>query len=224
MNDTPGIEETATQAMDMVEEAENGTFGGNTQLQNIYNSLPENEQEAYLDKIDAWATGVRQQIEDKEKARVLDANGAIKNIRINYHEAKEEGDFLGAKTALDEMKNTDPTAYLELLKDFNTAKDDDNTFTDSTTYDNLEVSLLFGDLTFADVDEAYNKRQITAKQRSYFKLAIDKRTSKAIRIPIKKATIVSAWAILLNGDIMLGEIKEKRKEISNYIHRNLLLT
>lgn len=39
------------------------------------------------------------------------------------------------------------------------------------------------------------------------------RISKAIRIPIKKAVCVSAWAILLNGDIMLGEIKEKRKEI-----------
>lgn len=42
---------------------------------------------------------------------------------------------------------------------------------------------------------------------------MEKRTSKAIRIPIKKATVVSAWAILLNGDIMLGEIKETRKEI-----------
>ena len=39
------------------------------------------------------------------------------------------------------------------------------------------------------------------------------RKTKAIRIPIKKARIVSAWAILLRGEIMLGEIKEKRKEI-----------
>lgn len=218
--DTPGIEETATQAMDMVEEAENGTFGGNTQLQNIYNSLPENEQEAYLDKIDAWATGVRQQIEDKEKARVLDANGAIKNIRINYHEAKEEGDFLGAKTALDEMKNTDPTAYLELLKDFNTAKDDDNTFTDSTTYDNLEVSLLFGDLTFADVDEAYSKRQITAKQRSYFKLAIDKRTSKAFT---DADDILKKELAYEDTRISIGDSEEKTLAYEQYRKKSLEL-
>lgn len=218
--DTPGIEETATQAMEMVEEAENGTFGGNTQLQNIYNSLPENEQGAYLDKIDAWAKGVRQQIEDKEKARVLDANGAIKNIRINYHEAKEEGDFLGAKTALDEMKNTDPTAYLELLKDFNTAKDDDNTFTDSTTYDNLEVSLLFGDLTFADVDEAYNKRQITAKQRSYFKLAIDKRTSKAFT---DADDILKKELAYEDTRISIGDSEEKTLAYEQYRKKSLEL-
>ena len=218
--DTPGIEETATQAMDMVEEAENGTFGGNTQLQNIYNSLPENEQEAYLDKIDAWATGVRQQIEDKEKARVLDANGAIKNIRINYHEAKEEGDFLGAKTALDEMKNTDPTAYLELLKDFNTAKDDDNTFTDSTTYDNLEVSLLFGDLTFADVDAAYNERKITAKQRSYFKLAIDKRTSKAFT---DADNILKKELAYEDTRISIGDSEEKTLSYEQYRKKSLEL-
>lgn len=37
--------------------------------------------------------------------------------------------------------------------------------------------------------------------------------SKAVRIKIRKAEMVSAWAILLQGKIMLGEIKEKRKEI-----------
>jgi len=37
--------------------------------------------------------------------------------------------------------------------------------------------------------------------------------SKAIKIPFKKAVMVKAWAILLRGDIMLGEIKEKRKDI-----------
>ena len=37
--------------------------------------------------------------------------------------------------------------------------------------------------------------------------------SKAIKIPFKKAVLVKAWAILLNGDIMFGEIKEKRREI-----------
>ena len=218
--DTPGIEESATQAMAMVDEAENGTFGNNTQLQNIYNSLPENEQEAYLDKIDAWATGVRQQIEDKEKARVLDANGAIKNIRINYHEAKEEGDFQSAKAALDEMKNTDPTAYLELLKDFNTAKDDDNTFTDSATYDNLEVSLLFGDLTFGDVDEAYGKRQITAKQRSYFKLAIDKRTSKAFT---DADDILKKSLAYEDTRLSIGDSEEKTLAYEQYRKKSLEL-
>lgn len=218
--DTPGVEETATQAMEMVDEAENGTFGGNTQLQNIYNSLPENEQEAYLEKIDAWAKGVRQQIEDKEKARVLDASGAIKNIRINYHEAKEEGDFTSAKAALDEMKNTDKTAYLELLKDFNTAKDDDNTFTDSTTYDNLEVSLLFGDLTFADVDEAYNQRKITAKQRSYFKLAIDKRTSKAFT---DADDILKKELAYEDTRISIGDSEEKTLAYEQYRKKSLEL-
>lgn len=218
--DTPGIEETATQAMEMVDEAENGTFGGNTQLQNIYNSLPENEQEAYLEKIDAWATGVRKQIEDKEKARVLDASGVIKNIRINYHEAKEEGDFLAAKAALDEMKNTDKTAYLELLKDFNTAKDDDNTFTDSTTYDNLEVSLLFGDLTFADVDAAYNERKITAKQRSYFKLAIDKRTSKAFT---DADDILKKELAYEDTRLSIGDSEEKTLAYEQYRKKSLEL-
>ena len=40
-----------------------------------------------------------------------------------------------------------------------------------------------------------------------------KRTSKAIRIPMRKAVCVNAYAVLLQGKIMLGEIREKRKEI-----------
>jgi hypothetical protein len=224
--DTPDVQETATQAMDMYDEAEKGTFGGNTDLQEIYTSLPQNEKEAYLEKVEEWSKGVRTNIEEKEKARVTDANGIIKNTRVNYYEAKLAGDYTAAKQHLDAMKNVDKTEYEKLLIDFDTSIDD-GAFTDAKEYDRLETLLIRGQLTDQDVDEVYATRKITSKQRSEFKLAIDKRktaTFSKADAYIKKAIGYEDTRISIGDSdeksIAFEEYRQKSNELYDYMFNN----
>jgi hypothetical protein len=210
--DTPDVQETATQAIDMYDEAEKGTFGGNTNLQEIYTSLPQNEKEAYLEKVESWAKEVRDNIKAKEDARVADATGIIKDTRVKYYEAKLDGDYVAAKQHLDAMKNVDKDEYEKLIKDFDTSIDD-GAFTDADEYDKLETLLIRDQLTDIDVDNAYSKRKITSKQRSEFKLAIDKR---------KTATFTKADAYMKKAigyedtRISIGDSDEKNMAFERY--------
>ena len=210
--DTPDVQETATQAIDMYDEAEKGTFGGNTNLQEIYASLPQNEKEAYLEKVESWAKEVRDNITAKEDARVADATGIIKDTRVKYYEAKLDGDYVAAKQHLDAMKNVDKDEYEKLIKDFDTSIDD-GAFTDADEYDRLETLLIRDQLTDIDVDDAYSKRKITSKQRSEFKLAIDKR---------KTATFTKADAYMKKAigyedtRISIGDSDEKNMAFERY--------
>ena len=210
--DTPDVQETAIQAIDMYDEAEKGTFGGNTNLQEIYASLPQNEKEAYLEKVESWATEVRDNIKAKEDARVADATGIIKDTRVKYYEAKLDGDYVAAKQHLDAMKNVDKDEYEKLIKDFDTSIDD-GAFTDANEYDRLETLLIRDQLTDIDVDDAYSKRKITSKQRSEFKLAIDKR---------KTATFTKADAYMKKAigyedtRISIGDSDEKNMAFERY--------
>lgn len=210
--DTPDVQETATQAIDMYDEAEKGTFGGNTNLQEIYASLPQNEKEAYLEKVENWAKEVRDNITAKEDARVADATGIIKDTRVKYYEAKLDGDYVAAKQHLDAMKNVDKDEYEKLIKDFDTSIDD-GAFTDADEYDRLETLLIRDQLTDIDVDDAYAKRKITSKQRSEFKLAIDKRKTSTFT----KADAYMKKAIGYEDTrISIGDSDEKNMAFERY--------
>ena len=210
--DTPDVQETATQAIDMYDEAEKGTFGGNTNLQEIYASLPQNEKEAYLEKVESWAKEVRDNITAKEDARVADATGIIKDTRVKYYEAKLDGDYVAAKQHLDAMKNVDKDEYEKLIKDFDTSIDD-GAFTDADEYDRLETLLIRDQLTDIDVDDAYSKRKITSKQRSEFKLAIDKRKTSTFT----KADAYMKKAIGYEDTrISIGDSDEKNMAFERY--------
>ena len=210
--DTPDVQETAIQAIDMYDEAEKGTFGGNTNLQEIYASLPQNEKEAYLEKVESWAKEVRDNIKAKEDARVADATGIIKDTRVKYYEAKLDGDYVAAKLHLDAMKNVDKDEYETLIKDFDTSIDD-GAFTDANEYDRLETLLIRDQLTDIDVDDAYAKRKITSKQRSEFKLAIDKRKTSTFT----KADAYMKKAIGYEDTrISIGDSDEKNMAFERY--------
>jgi len=210
--DTPDVQETATQAIDMYDEAEKGTFGGNTNFQEIYASLPQNEKEAYLEKVESWAKEVRDNIKAKEDARVADATGIIKDTRVKYYEAKLDGDYVAAKLHLDAMKNVDKDEYETLIKDFDTSIDD-GAFTDAHEYDRLETLLIRDQLTDIDVDDAYAKRKITSKQRSEFKLAIDKRKTSTFT----KADAYMKKAIGYEDTrISIGDSDEKNMAFERY--------
>lgn len=225
--DTPDVQETAGQAMDMVTEAEKGTFGGNTNLQEIYNSLPQNEKEAYLTKITAWSDGVRKKIKDTEDGRVLDAQAIIKDTRTKYYESKLEGNYLAAAQHLKAMKDIDQNEYETLLKDFNTSKGD-GTFTDPKEYDRLETLLIRGQLTVQDVDEVYDQRKITPKQRSEFKLAIDQRQTTAFTKAddyLKKAIGYEDTRISIGDSdeksIAFEKYRKKSNELYDYMRSDI---
>ena len=173
---TPDVQESVKQANDMYDEAESGNFGGNQNMQEIYKSLDNKEKDAYLDKVEEWKDGVANKKKDRDEALAVDQSNLIKNTNIKFHEAIKENDYEKAIEAVNEMKDIPGAsdAYLSILKDFET-KEEGGAFTDPLEFDKLEEMLIMGTITNEDIDKAYAARDITAKQRSDFKLAKDKR-------------------------------------------------
>ena len=114
---------------------------------------------------------------DRDEALAVDQSNLIKNTNIKFHEAIKENDYEKAIEAVNEMKDIPGAsdAYLSILKDFET-KEEGGAFTDPLVFDKLEEMLIMGTITNEDIDKAYAARDITAKQRSDFKLAKDKKT------------------------------------------------
>ena len=114
------------------------------------------------------------------------------------------------------MKNIDKDEYGKLLIDFDTSIDD-GSFTDEEEYDRLETLLINGQLTDADVDEVYFVRDITSKQRSDFKLAIDKRKTSTFN----KADAYLKKAIGYEDTrISMGDSEEKNLAFEQYRNKS----
>lgn len=211
---TPDVQESVKQANDMYDEAESGNFGGNINMQEIYKSLDNKEKDAYLDKVEEWKDGVANKKKDRDEALAIDQANLIKNTNIKFHEAIVENDYEKAVEAVNDMKDIPGAgdAYIAILKDFET-KEEGGAFTDPLVFDKLEELLLLGDLNNEDIDEAYATRDITAKQRSDFKLAKDKRLN---------STFIQADAYLKKAigyedtRITIGDSEEKTKAFERY--------
>ena len=211
---TPDVQESVKQANDMYDEAESGNFGGNQNMQEIYKSLDNKEKDAYLDKVEEWKDGVANKKKDKDEALAIDQSNLIKNTNIKFHEAIKENDYEKAIEAVNEMKDIPGAsdAYLSILKDFET-KEEGGAFTDPVVFDKLEEMLIMGTITNEDIDEAYAKRDITAKQRSDFKLAKDKRLTSTF----KEADAYLKKAIGYEDTrITIGDSEEKTKAFERY--------
>ena len=179
---TPDVQESVKQANDMYDEAESGNFGGNENMQEIYKSLDNKEKDAYLDKVEEWKDGVANKKKDRDEALAIDQSNLIKNTNIKFHEAIKENDYEKAVEAVNDMKDIPGAgdAYIAILKDFET-KEQGGAFTDPLEFDKLEEMLIMGTITNEDIDKAYAARDITAKQRSDFKLAKDKRLTSTFK-------------------------------------------
>jgi hypothetical protein len=211
---TPDVQESVKQANDMYDEAESGNFGGNQNMQEIYKSLDNKEKDAYLDKVEEWKDGVANKKKDRDEALAVDQSNLIKNTNIKFHEAIKENDYEKAIEAVNEMKDIPGAsdAYLSILKDFET-KEEGGAFTDPVVFDKLEEMLIMGTITNEDIDEAYAKRDITAKQRSDFKLAKDKRLTSTF----KEADAYLKKAIGYEDTrITIGDSEEKTKAFERY--------
>ena len=211
---TPDVQESVKQANDMYDEAESGNFGGNQNMQEIYKSLDNKEKDAYLDKVEEWKDGVANKKKDRDEALAIDQGNLIKNTNIKFHEAIVENDYEKAVEAVNDMKDIPGAgdAYIAILKDFET-KEEGGAFTDPLVFDKLEEMLIMGTITNQDIDEAYAARDITAKQRSDFKLAKDKRLNSTF----KQADAYLKKAIGYEDTrITIGDSEEKTKAFERY--------
>ena len=92
-------------------------------------------------------------------------------------------------------------------------KKEGGAFTDPLVFDKLEEMLIMGTITNQDIDEAYATRDITAKQRSDFKLAKDKRLTSTF----KQADAYLKKAIGYEDTrITIGDSEEKTKAFERY--------
>jgi hypothetical protein len=211
---TPDVQESVKQANDMYDEAESGNFGGNQNMQEIYKSLDNKEKDAYLDKVEEWKDGVANKKKDRDEALAIDQTNLIKNTNIKFHEAIVENDYEKALEAVNDMKDIPGAgdAYIAILKDFET-KEEGGAFTDPLVFDKLEEMLILGTITNLDIDEAYAARDITAKQRSDFKIAKDKRLTSTF----KEADAYLKKAIGYEDTrITIGDSEEKTKAFERY--------
>jgi len=211
---TPDIQESVKQANDMYDQAESGNFGGNQNMQEIYNSLDNKEKDAYLDKVEEWKDGVSNKKKDRDEALAIDQSNLIKNTNIKFHEAIVENNYEKAVEAVNDMKGITGAddAYIDMLKDFET-KEEGGAFTDPLEFDKLEEMLIMGTITNEDIDKAYAARDITAKQRSDFKLAKDKRLTSTF----KQADAYLKKAIGYEDTrITIGDSEEKTLAFERY--------
>ena len=218
---TPDVQESVKQANDMYDQAESGNFGGNQNMQEIYKSLDNKEKDAYLDKVEEWKDGVSNKKKDRDEALAIDQSGLISNTRIKFHEAIKDNDYEKAVEALNDMKGITGADkdYIDLLKDFET-KEEGGAFTDPLVFDKLEEMLIMGTITNLDIDEAYTKRDITAKQRSDFKLAKDKRLTSTF----KEADAYLKKAIGYEDTrITIGDSEEKNLAFDRYRAKSIEL-
>ena len=218
---TPDVQESVKQANDMYDQAESGNFGGNQNMQEIYKSLDNKEKDAYLDKVEEWKDGVSNKKKDRDEALAIDQSGLISNTRIKFHEAIKDNDYEKAVEAVNDMKGITGADkdYIDLLKDFET-KEEGGAFTDPLEFDKLEEMLIMGTITNLDIDEAYTKRDITAKQRSDFKLAKDKRLTSTF----KEADAYLKKAIGYEDTrITIGDSEEKNLAFDRYRAKSIEL-
>ena len=151
----------------------------------------------------------------------IDQSSLIKNTNIKFHEAIVENDYAKAVEALNDMKGITGAedAYTDMLKDFET-KEEGGAFTDPLVFDKLEEMLIMGTITNLDIDDAYAKRDITAKQRSDFKLAKDKRLTSTF----KQADAYLKKAIGYEDTrITIGDSEEKTLAFDRYRAKSIEL-
>ena len=178
--DQPDVEEDAEDAVKLVSEVTSGNFNGNKGMQQIYNSLPENEQKEFRTQARAFRDSIIKDEEQKEKAKEVDNASVVSNMKIKYYEAKLDNDYLAAKKIVDDLKTIDSNAAEELLKDL-VEEETAGGFTDTQKYLDLEIDLVSGKLDQKAIDDAWKERKITWKEKSYFVLAVEKRKSAAFK-------------------------------------------
>ena len=120
--------------------------------QAMYESLDEDEQREFRDKVNTWANKGIKIEEDKEKSLTIDKKSTIEDLEVKYTKALIANDYLAAEKIVAEMEDIDKPTYIEYA---GMLKEDKKTgeFNDAKTEAELYELLYFGDLTNINLKE-----------------------------------------------------------------------
>ena len=149
----PEIEPSAKKAMDLEREVSSGNFGGNKNLQAIFKSMSEEDQEKLKTDVVSWANGQRERKENDEKAIEVDLEKTKQTLIQKYNKAEELNQPELARDILAEAEALDVKLHNSLYERFRDDKEK-GLFVDEERKDRLYVYLYQGVLTHDLIREA----------------------------------------------------------------------
>lgn len=171
---------SASRAVKIVKEVENGNFNGNKRLQALYNSLDEEQQKEFRNTVRDWKNKRIAAFEDTEKAFDIDVKSKKDDIEIKYLEAVRNRDYTTANALVDEAKGIDDDLYKKLLEDIKQDVDDGD-FLDVEVLSNLTDYLFSGTLSMNDIDFAYKHNAISLAQKRDLKTKLLTKKNESYR-------------------------------------------
>ena len=81
--------------------------------QAMYESLDEDEQREFRDKVNTWANKGIKVEEDKEKSRTIDKKSILEDLEVKYTKAVIANDYKAAEKIVAEMEDIDKPTYIE---------------------------------------------------------------------------------------------------------------
>ena len=139
--------------MDLEREVSSGNFGGNKNLQAIFKSMSEEDQEKLKADVVSWANGQRERKENDEKALEVDLENTKQTLIKKYNKAEELNKPELVRDILEEAEGLDIKLYNSLYERFRDDKDK-GLFVDEERKDRLYVYLYQGVLTHDLIREA----------------------------------------------------------------------
>ena len=133
--------------------------------QAMYESLDEDEQREFREKVKAWADKAIEIEEDKEKSLTIDKKSTIEDLEVKYTKALIANDYLAAEKIVAEMEDIDKPTYIEYA---GMLKEDKKTgeFNDAKVEAQLYEDLYFGNLTKWKIKNDYDVGLINQDTRN----------------------------------------------------------
>jgi len=133
--------------------------------QAMYESLDEDEQREFREKVKGWADRAIEIEEDKEKSLTIDKKSTLEDLEVKYTKALIANDFIAAEKIVAEMEVIDKPTYIEYA---GMLKEDKKTgeFNDTKTEAELYELLYFGNLTKWQIKNDYDVGLINQDTRN----------------------------------------------------------
>jgi hypothetical protein len=133
--------------------------------QAMYESLDENEQRDFRDKVNTWANKGIKVEEDKEKSRTIDKKSILEDLEVKYTKALVANDYLAAEKIVAEMEDIDKPTFIEYAGMLKEDKQKGE-FNDAQTEAELYELLYFGNLTKWQIKNDYDVGLINQDTRN----------------------------------------------------------
>ena len=149
VNTNENLASTAN-AREIYKQVQIGNFGDDKQLQKVFNSMDQEDKDAFVEKVKTWRNGL---IEDKKKDKDAEVEFIAEEKQIlkkQYLKLEEENNSEGVEALIKKAYDIDEALGNEFKVLFNTEKDEGK-FLDQTVKDNLYFDFLKNKLTEAEV-------------------------------------------------------------------------